>query len=351
MIVDEVEIAVGEHKPDIDLRPLGEKLGDDRQDMQSAKNHRRGDDEVAARRGMFARRRALGVDHLVEDALGCGDISRARVGQREFAGRAGQKPRLQMRFEVGNLAADRRQRHAKLAARGGQAAGLHDRHQKGHGFEAIHIPKNERVCCAGYGHYWILLKVIIFGSRFRPHPNRALPMPYGFLDIASTPSVRAAQETNGSGEYWANFHGDRAFDRLTPAEAAFIAERDSLYMATVSESGWPYVQHRGGPPGFIRILDERTLAIPDFRGNRQYISTGNLATNDRAALILMDYPHRRRLKLYAHVEARDLTADRELAAEADAAGLPGEGRARSCHPSRRVRLELSAAHHAAFQRS
>ena len=145
-------------------------------------------------------------------------------------------------------------------------------------------------------------------------------MPYGFLDIASTPAVRAAQEANGSGEYWANFHGDRASDRFTPAEAAFIAERDSLYMATVSESGWPYVQHRGGLPGFIRVLDDRTLAIPDFRGNRQYISTGNLATDDRAALILMDYPHRRRLKLYAHVEARDLATDSELAAEL---ALPG----------------------------
>ena len=138
-------------------------------------------------------------------------------------------------------------------------------------------------------------------------------MAYGFLDIASTLGVRAAQEANGSGEYWANFHGDRASDRFTSAEAAFIAERDSFYMATVSESGWPYVQHRGGPPGFIRILDEKTLAIPDFRGNRQYISTGNLATDDRAALILTDYPHRRRLKLYAHVEAKDLAADSELA--------------------------------------
>ena len=139
-------------------------------------------------------------------------------------------------------------------------------------------------------------------------------MPYGFLDIASTPSVRAAQEANGSGEYWAGFHGDRAFDRFTQAEAAFIAGRDSLYLATVSESGWPYVQHRGGPPGFIHILDEKTLAIPDFRGNRQYISAGNLAANDRAALFLMDYPNRRRLKIYARIEAKDLGADPELAA-------------------------------------
>jgi predicted pyridoxine 5'-phosphate oxidase superfamily flavin-nucleotide-binding protein len=149
---------------------------------------------------------------------------------------------------------------------------------------------------------------------FRPN-HAGLTMPYGFLDIASTPGVRAAQEANGSGDYWANFHGDRAFDRFTPAEAAFIAERDSFYMATVSESGWPYVQHRGGPPGFIRLLDEKTLAIPDFRGNRQYISTGNLTTNDRAALFLMDYPNRRRLKLYAHVEARDLSANPDLVAK------------------------------------
>jgi predicted pyridoxine 5'-phosphate oxidase superfamily flavin-nucleotide-binding protein len=140
-------------------------------------------------------------------------------------------------------------------------------------------------------------------------------VPYDYLDIASTPAVRAAQEANGVGEHWANFHGDRLSHRFTQAEAAFIAERDSLYMATVSESGWPYVQHRGGPPGFIRILDEKTLAIADFRGNRQYISTGNLAANDLAALFLMDYPHRRRLKIFAHVEARDLSADPELAAK------------------------------------
>ena len=175
-------------------------------------------------------------------------------------------------------------------------------------------------------------------------------MPYGFLDIASTPGVRAAQEANGSGEYWANFHGDRAFDRFTEAEAAFIAERDSFYMATVSESGWPYVQHRGGPPGFIRMLDEKTLAIPDFRGNRQYISTGNLTSDDRAALILMDYPHRRRLKLYAHVEAKRSGGRSGAGREAHPARLQGEGRARVSSSISRVRLELSAAHNAPFQR-
>ncbi len=135
-------------------------------------------------------------------------------------------------------------------------------------------------------------------------------MGYGFLDIAATPGVRAAQEANGSGDYWAALKVDRPSDRFTEAERAFIAERDSFYMATVSESGWPYVQHRGGPSGFIRVLDDRTLGVADVRGNRQYISVGTLAADGRAALILMDYPHRRRLKIYAHVEAKDRTAIR-----------------------------------------
>src|SRR5260370_13225290 len=139
-------------------------------------------------------------------------------------------------------------------------------------------------------------------------------MAHGFLDIAATPGVLAAQTANGSGAYWTDFKGDRGFDRFTDLEPRFIAERDSFYMATVSESGWPYVQHRGGPPGFLRLLDDTTLAFPDFRGNRQYISLGNLTADDRAALILMDYPGRRRLKIYAHVEARDLAAHPELPA-------------------------------------
>jgi uncharacterized protein len=138
-------------------------------------------------------------------------------------------------------------------------------------------------------------------------------MAYRFLDIAGTPSVRAAQEANGSGEFWTTFKGDRAFDHFTEAEAQFIAARDSFYIATVSESGWPYVQHRGGPAGFLRVLDDKTLAFADFRGNRQYISVGNAAANDRAALILMDYANRHRLKIYARIEVRDLNAYPTLA--------------------------------------
>ena len=127
-------------------------------------------------------------------------------------------------------------------------------------------------------------------------------MSYGFLDIAITPSVRAAQAQMGADHTWQDFRGHREFDRFTDSEAAFIGERDSFYMATVSETGWPYVQHRGGPRGFLKLIDAQTLAFADYRGNRQYISTGNLAANDRACLFLMDYTRRARLKIYVHVE-------------------------------------------------
>ncbi len=173
----------------------------------------------------------------------------------------------------------------------------------------------------------------------------------GFLDIAVTPSVKAAQRANGSGDYWENFKGRNSFDRFTDAEKQFIAGRDSFYMATVSETGWPYVQHRGGPPGFLHVIDDKTLAFPDFRGNRQYISVGNAAANNRAALFMMDYPNRRRLKIYARIELRDLGDDPALAAGSCDAGLQGEDRTRRRAASRRLQLELPAAHHAAVQRS
>jgi len=145
-------------------------------------------------------------------------------------------------------------------------------------------------------------------------------MAYGFLDILATPAVRATQAALGSGATWSAFDGDRAFDRFTDNEAAFIAERDSFYLASVSESGWPYVQHRGGPPGFLKVLDEKTLALPDFAGNRQYISLGNVSADDRVSLILVDYPRRARLKILARMEAVDLSGDPELA---ERLALPG----------------------------
>ncbi len=139
-------------------------------------------------------------------------------------------------------------------------------------------------------------------------------MAYGFLDIAITPSVKAAQARMGSDHVWQNFKAERRFDRFTGDEAAFIASRDSFYMASVSESGWPYVQHRGGAAGFLKMIDAQTLAFADYRGNRQYISTGNVAANDRVCLFLIDYPRRLRLKIFAHVETLGLDDDPALTA-------------------------------------
>lgn len=147
-------------------------------------------------------------------------------------------------------------------------------------------------------------------------------MAYGFLDIAATPSVLAAQAANGARDVRQS-SADRSFDRFTDAEIAFIATRDSFYMASVGETGWPYVQHRGGPPGVLRVLDETTLGFADFRGNRQYISLGNLAANDRACLFLIDYPRRARLKIYAHVETLVPGQDAELEARLATPGYRG----------------------------
>jgi len=123
-------------------------------------------------------------------------------------------------------------------------------------------------------------------------------MAHAFADIAFTDAVKAFQEDAGSRRSYARFEGgDPVNHRLGEREAAFIAARDSFYMASVSQTGWPYVQHRGGPPGFIRALDAATLAFPDFRGNRQYVSVGNLSVDDRVSLIFVDYPNRARLKL------------------------------------------------------
>jgi predicted pyridoxine 5'-phosphate oxidase superfamily flavin-nucleotide-binding protein len=127
-----------------------------------------------------------------------------------------------------------------------------------------------------------------------------------FAEIAFTPQVRAVQERMGSRARYARAEeGPPDHDRLGQREAAFIAVRDSFYLATVGETGWPQLQHRGGPPGFVRILDERLIGFADYSGNRQYISVGNIATNDRVALFLMDYPSRTRLKLLGRARAID----------------------------------------------
>jgi predicted pyridoxine 5'-phosphate oxidase superfamily flavin-nucleotide-binding protein len=132
-------------------------------------------------------------------------------------------------------------------------------------------------------------------------------------------AAKRYQERHGSrAQYERAAERGESGDALGPMEWEFIARRDSFYMASVTEDGWPYVQHRGGPKGFLRVLDDRTLAFADFTGNKQYITAGNLATNDRVALFLMDYPYQARLKIIGH--ARVVEGDTELEAKVRVAG-------------------------------
>jgi predicted pyridoxine 5'-phosphate oxidase superfamily flavin-nucleotide-binding protein len=137
-------------------------------------------------------------------------------------------------------------------------------------------------------------------------------MTRSYLDIATTPSVAAAQEKLGSRDLNVVSAERRVFTRFGEDEAAFIAARDSFYLATASETGWPYIQHRGGPPGFLKVLDERTLGVADFSGNKQYLTLGNLAASDKASLFLMDYLHQARMKLFVRARAVTFAENREL---------------------------------------
>ena len=131
-----------------------------------------------------------------------------------------------------------------------------------------------------------------------------------YLDLSFTDSVCRAQK-----RYYGNVGkivGAPERDSLSEAEAQFIADRDSFYLGSISENGWPYIQHRGGPQGFLRVIDEGTLAFADYKGNRQLLTTGNVSVNDRVALFLMDYKNRERLKILGHARVEEVSAHPEL---------------------------------------
>jgi len=148
-------------------------------------------------------------------------------------------------------------------------------------------------------------------------------MPRKYTAITFTDSVKAAQTHFGSRATAAKVEAwDIDDEHLSADEKGFIAERDGFYMATVNEDGWPYVQFRGGPAGFLKVLDDSTLGFADFRGNKQYISTGNLEGNDRVALFFMDYPNRKRLKLMARTDVFDAADRPELLAQLEDPDYP-----------------------------
>ena len=137
-------------------------------------------------------------------------------------------------------------------------------------------------------------------------------MNQNFTKLAFTDSVKKFQEQYGSRKSYARMEasGDRYV--LTNREITFIQSRDSFYMATVGENGWPYVQYRGGPIGFLKVIDNTTLGYADFRGNMQYISIGNIKSSRKASLFLIDYPSQQRLKIWAESEVIDAGQDSEL---------------------------------------
>lgn len=144
-----------------------------------------------------------------------------------------------------------------------------------------------------------------------------------FGEIAFTDHVKAEQDLRGSREMYDGMVARPAPEGFGEREAAFISMRDSFYMATVSEDGWPYIQHRGGPRGFLKLLSPTQLGFADYRGNRQYVSVGNLQTEQRVSLFLMDYPNRARLKLLGYARVQNADADPDLAATL---ALDGEGK-------------------------
>ena len=153
-------------------------------------------------------------------------------------------------------------------------------------------------------------------------------------DIAFTPSVKAVQTRLGSRQAYARMEqGDGWATELDEDVAEFIAAQRSVFLATANPDGQPYIQHRGGPPGFLRVLDPHTLGFADFRGNRQYISLGNLADNAKVHLFLMDYQHQRRVKIWG--EARIVDDDAALVAKLMPAGY-------SAHAERAILIRVSA---------
>jgi predicted pyridoxine 5'-phosphate oxidase superfamily flavin-nucleotide-binding protein len=156
-----------------------------------------------------------------------------------------------------------------------------------------------------------------------------------YAKFAFTNAIKALQEGQGSRKAYEKAEKNNVVDGLSDNEIAFIRDRDSFYMATYGENGYPYIQHRGGPKGFVKVIDNHTIGFVDFSGNKQYISVGNLATQSHTALILLSYPHRARLKLYADARVVDIRDNPALFNDLDPADYPHK-------PERMIVLDIKA---------
>jgi uncharacterized protein len=160
-------------------------------------------------------------------------------------------------------------------------------------------------------------------------------MAMNYASLAFTDAIREMQEKLGSRKSYARLQERSYVDGLTENEIVFISGRDSFYMASIGENGYPYIQHRGGPQGFIKVLDTKRLGIIDYKGNAQYITVGNIANNNNVALIMVDYPTRTRLKLYAKARVVQLEDDPALYAQLNVAGYQSR-------PERMILFEVDA---------
>lgn len=133
-----------------------------------------------------------------------------------------------------------------------------------------------------------------------------------FAEIAFTDAVKKLQEQHGSRKSYERMEKFNVIDGLTTSEISFIADRDSFYLATIGVKEFPYIQHRGGPKGFVKVLDSKRIGFIDFTGNKQYVSVGNIATNNNVSLIMIDYPTRTRLKIFAKAEVVELNGNQDL---------------------------------------
>src|SRR5262249_16923372 len=300
---------------DIDLGKCLQKRDRHRQHVQAPEHDGRRDDEAAARCAVFAGNLALGLGHGLENAPARRDVGTAGIGQRDATAGAVDQPRAEVRLEVRHLPADGRERHAKPARRRRQAAGVNHREQRGHGFEAVH-----RACRKMEGWFQKLAQArhcwkATFGVQEEENDMSTACS----SDVAFTPSVKAIQTRKGSRDHFGRMEERGGWQtRITPELGEFIAAQSSVYLATASADGQPYIQHRGGPPGFLHVRDDKTIAFADFAGNRQYITQGNLAENPKAYLFLMDYAPRKRVKIWG--TARVVEGDAALTAELMPAG-------------------------------
>ena len=246
--------------------------------------------------------RALGFGDLHQDAPGVIEIASATVGERDRARGALQKSRAEMRLQCGHESGRCRRRKPQLSRGGRKAAEVGDGNEDIHGFQAVHLDYCS-ICNSA------MSNASIVAERLAPYSLRmAIPS-----DVAFSPSVKAAQTRLGSRKSYARMEENGGWEtQITDELADFIGEQTSFFFATASAAGQPYVQHRGGPKKFLKVVDKHTLSFADYPGNRQYISIGNLAENPKVQLFLIDYAHRRRVKIWGEAKVVEKDGERSM---------------------------------------